>query len=145
MRPTRGAVPAAIGIALVGYVMIAMVAGPFWDVRLAPHRLVWGAWSAVLALPLFLATETTLRGAGRRTVWVGLAGKVITLSGLGIGAMVGLLPSFVLITLGPLVLMFVLFDLVGLRFSRLTLDPWPAALVQSLWVGWLSASLFPLA
>ena len=59
--------------------------------------------------------------------------------------MVGLLPPFVLITLGPLVLMFGLFDLVGLRFSRLTLDPWPAALVQSLWVGWLSASLFPLA
>jgi pimeloyl-ACP methyl ester carboxylesterase len=144
LLPRPGAVPAAIGIALVGYVLLVTVLAPFWDVRLAPHRLVWGGVSALVSMPFFLATETSLRGAGRAGLWVGPVGKFLTLGGLGVGAALGALPFFVGITLGPLVFLFVLFELVGLRLARITPDPWPAVLVQGLWVGWFSAALFPL-
>ena len=143
--PRGRPVLAAAGIALVGYLLLTAVLAPVWDVRLAPHRLGWAGVGAILALPFFLTIETCLRGGGRAGLWVGPAGKLLTLLALAIGAWAGLLPPFVAMTLGPLLLAFVLFELVALRLARLTPDPWPAALVQTLWVGWLAAALFPLA
>jgi dienelactone hydrolase len=143
--PTGGEIFASGALAVAGYVLLVAVVFPLWDLRIAPHRMVWAGAGALLSLPFYLGTEWTLRGDGREHRWHSPLGKVLTLLFVLGGTLLGLLPDVVLMALGAVIVLFVLFELVGVQLARARAGPWVPALVQAAWTGWLIGALLPIA
>ncbi len=127
-----------------GYLTLGSFSQAFWDLWPTPQRLPWGIVSGLLLLPYFGALEWLLRGPGRTGVWLPLLGKLLTLAILVSGALLGLLPHVLVLSIVTLVPAFLVFELFAYRLSRETGEPWLAALFQAAWLGLVLASIFPL-
>jgi pimeloyl-ACP methyl ester carboxylesterase len=127
-----------------GYLTLGSFSQAFWDLWLTPQRLPWGIVSGLLLLPYFGALEWLLRGPGRTGVWLPILGKLLTLAILVSGALLGLLPHVLVLSIVTLVPAFLVFELFAYRLSRETGEPWLAALFQAAWLGLVLASIFPL-
>jgi hypothetical protein len=132
---------AAAGLVLgFAYLALGGVLAPYRELGLAPKRLPWWILCAALCLPYFAATEFLLRGRGRAGIWLPVAGKLLTLLALALGAGLGLLPRAIGLALGGLAALFALLEWVAYRLGRADFDPWVPALFQSAWLGLLLAS-----
>ncbi len=127
-----------------GYLTLGSFSQAFWDLWPTPQRLPWGIVCGLLLLPYFGALEWLLRGPGRTGVWLPLLGKLLTLAILVSGALLGLLPHVLVLSIVTLVPAFLVFELFAYRLSRETGEPWLAALFQAAWLGLVLASIFPL-
>ncbi len=145
LAPNGHEIVAAATLTLGVYVVLVAVLSPFWDLRLAPHRIPCAVGTMLLCLPFFLATDWSLRGDTRTRRWLSPLGKLVTFLFIVGGAVVGLLPFVLLLALGPLACMVVLFEMVGARVVRVNPEPWVPALVQAALTGWIVAALFPVA
>ena len=87
-------------------------------------------WHLVV-LPFFAALEMLLRGPGATGVWLPLAGKLLALVVIVVGALLGLLPFIFLLGIVPIAAYFLIFELVGYRMSRHMPNPWSTALLQA--------------
>ena len=116
---------AVVGLAfLFVYLVFGAVLSPFAGSWLSAQRAIALLPFALFLLPYFVATEWLLRGPGSVGIWLPIAGKLITIVALGLGAMFGLLPFVIILALGPVAGFFVLVELLAYRQSRLA----PAAL-----------------
>jgi dienelactone hydrolase len=145
LAPNGRELVAAAVLTLVVYVVLVATLSPFWDLRLAAHRIPWAAGVTALCVPFFLATEWSLRGDARTRRWLSPIGKALTFLFIVGGAVSGLLPFILLLALGPLVFLFAMFEFVAIRIGRVNPEPWVPALVQAVWTGWIVAALFPVA
>ena len=127
-----------------GYVIVGSFAQTMWDLWPTSQRLPWCLVCSVLLLPYFAATEWLLRGPGRAGVWLPALGKLLTLAVLIGGAATGLLPGTLPLAIVALVPAFLIFEVFAYRLSRVTGEPWLAALFQAVWLGFALASFFPL-
>ncbi len=127
----------------LAYLAIGTLAGPFWDIFPAPHRLGWCLGATLLLLPYFGASEWLLRGSRRTGLWLPAAGKALTLFAVIAGALAGLLPFVILLGIFAITGFFVFFELVALRLARWMPNPWLAALFQAAFTGTAFASIFP--
>ena len=127
-----------------GYLTLGSFSQAFWDLWPTPQRLPWGIVSGLLLLPYFGALEWLLRGTGRTGVWLPLLGKLLTLAILVSGALLGLLPHGLVLSIVALVPAFLVFELFAYRLSREKGEPWLAAHIQAAWLGLVLASIFTL-
>lgn len=135
----------AVGFLLFGllYLVLGTLNGPLWDLFPAPHRTIWCVVATLLLLPFFGATEWLLRGSGRSGLWLPVVGKALTLFAVVGGALAGLLPFVVLLGAVPIVLYFVIFEVIAARLGRCMPNPWLAGLFQAAFIGFTFASIFP--
>lgn len=127
----------------LAYLAIGTLAGPFWDIFPAAHRLGWCLGATLLLLPYYGASEWLLRGSGRTGLILPAAGKALTLFAVVGGALAGLLPFVVLLGIVPITLFFVFFEIVAQRLSRWVANPWLAALFQAAFTATAFTSIFP--
>ena len=83
-------------------------------------------------------------GPGRAGVWLPPLGKLLTVAVLSGGAALDLVPRTAALAIVALVPALLLFELFAYRLSRVTGEPWLAALFQATWMGFALASVFPL-
>ncbi len=143
LRDVRTWVGAGLLVAF-GYVSIGSFVQPIWDLWPSSHRLPWCFVCSALCLPYFGASEWLLRGPGRSGVWLPVAGKLLTIGTLLLGAVLGLVPSEVLLGISAIVPAFLMFEVFAYRLSRVAPEPWLPALFQAAWLGLSVAALFPL-
>ncbi|MCP4004329.1 MAG: hypothetical protein GY725_09050 [bacterium] len=125
------------------YVAIGTLANSYNNLFPASHRLVWCALGTLILLPYFGVLEWVLRGPGRTGVWLPIVGKLLTLAALFGGALSGLLPGVVLLGVAPIALFFALFELVAYRLSRVSPNPWTAALFQAAFTSVAFGAIMP--
>lgn len=126
-----------------GYVAFGTFASPFWDPLLTPRGVVPWLAASLLLLPWFGTSEWLLRGSPRRQAWLPIAGRLLTLGALVGGAWAGLLPAVTLPALPATAAALAVFEVLAYRTSRVSPNPWLAALPQSLWTAWLLTAFFP--
>lgn len=109
----------------------------------AAHRLPGIAASALLMLPFYAAFEFLLRPNADTPIWLPLAGRVLTLGAVLGGALLGILPFFLLMTVIGFVGLFALFELLGQRALRVAPNPWLIAIYQAAFSAWALGAIFP--
>jgi hypothetical protein len=133
------------GAALAG--ALHLIAGPLlapWlDPWPAPHRLVPIALASAAALPHFAALEW-LRSRGWAGAVLPALGRALAIALVAGAAVAGMLPDTALTAARCLLLGAPLLELLGQSCARIAPNPWTAALAQSLAVGWILGTLFPL-
>jgi pimeloyl-ACP methyl ester carboxylesterase len=126
------------------YLLGGPLLAPWLDPWPAPQRLLAIALASAALLPHFAALEWLLRVPG----WAGLLlpglARVLAIGLLAAAALAGLLPEASLSAARCLLLGAPLLELLAQRCARLAPSPWTSALAQSLWVGWILGTSFPL-
>ncbi len=135
---------AAALLLLASYLVYGTLAQPYSDSWLPAHRVPAALASAALSFPLFAALEWLLRSSNRAGVWAPALAKLLIVVTIAAGAATGLLHFALLLGIGVFV-HFVLFEVLCWRISRVTPNPWLAALFQAGWTGWILGATFPYA
>jgi hypothetical protein len=126
------------------YVLTGPLLAPWVDPWPAPPRLSAIALASAAALPHFAALEWLLRGPGWMGALLPALGRGLAVVVLGGAALAGWLPEGSLTAARVLLLGAPLLELLAQRCARTAPSPWTSALAQSLWLGWVIGSLFPL-
>jgi dienelactone hydrolase len=134
------------GAALAGsvYVLTGPLLAPWVDPWPAPQRLSAIGLASAAALPHFAALEWLLRTPGGMGALLPAFGRGLAVALLGAAALAGWLPEGSLTAARALLLGAPLLELLAQRCARAAPNPWASALAQSLWLGWVIGSLFPL-
>lgn len=144
--PTGPRTAAAAGVAFAAaYAFIAPLGVCVH--RLAPtgERALAGLGAALLLLPFFLAFETLLRrGAPRAALARCIAGRLLVLTALPLGVLLGALDGVVLLLVGPFAAFFAIQEIVAAVAYPLCRNPLASALFQSLLLAWPLAAIMPL-
>jgi len=134
-------------LVIAAYFVFGTFLQPFAGFWLAPHRVLSALLMTVLTLPFFVGFELLLRSHGARGLgglWVPAAGRVLTLIVLMLGAMLELLPGFIMIIAGFLLVWFLLFEVFAYRLCRVAPNPWLTGLFTAAWSSWTTVAAFPL-
>lgn len=127
------------------YLLTGPLLAPWLDPWPAPQRLLPIALASAAALPHFAALEWLLRVPGRAGAVLPAAARLLAIALIGAAALAGLLPEPALAAARCLLLGAPLLELLAQRCARVAPNPWTSALAQSLWVGWVLGTVFPLA
>lgn len=133
------------GLALFAVLTVAfgLMAGRVWiHWWLIPERLARWPLAAAAAVPWLLAAGLVQRGASawRRAGWW-LLQTVVIVAGLVLSIVLYPGLGFVSLLLPVIPIILLIMSVAGLAFD----DPWPYALGNALFFGWLLVAVFPLA
>jgi pimeloyl-ACP methyl ester carboxylesterase len=145
LRELRSLAVAAV-LVIAAYFAFGTLLQPFLGVWLAPHRVLWAIITTALTLPFFAGFELLLRSHGGRSpgsVWIPAAGRLLTIAVIMLGALFELLPGFVMIIIGPLLVWFLLFEIFSYRLSRVAPNPWVTGLFTAALSSWTTVAAFP--
>jgi hypothetical protein len=141
-----GSLAVAVILVIAAYFVFGAFLQPFAGFWLAPHRVLWALLTTVLTLPFFAGFELLLRSHGARGkggLWVPAAGRVLALLVIMLGAILELLPGFIMIIAGFLLFWFLLFEIFAYRLCRVAPNPWITALFTAAWSSWTTLAAFP--
>jgi hypothetical protein len=126
------------------YLFTGPLLAPWLDPWPAPERLLPIALASAAALPHFAALEWLLRVPGWAGAVLPAAARLLAIALLAAAALAGLLPEPALAAARALLLGAPLLELLAQRCARIAPNPWTSSLAQSLWVGWVLGTAFPL-
>ncbi|MGH7949869.1 MAG: alpha/beta hydrolase [Candidatus Binataceae bacterium] len=135
--------------ASVGFAAIYLMRTPAGVVlhRLVPtpERMIALIVCAALVVPFFVAFELLLRRGGIFTsTTIALAGRIVTLALIWIGAVTGVLPFVVILILPVFGLLFVAMEIFAAAAYSASANLLVIALVESAWLGWVVAAWMPI-
>jgi len=145
LRDPRSLAVAAV-LVLAAYFVFGTFLQPFTGLWLAPHRVLWAVVATALQLPFFAGFELLLRSHGARSpggVWVPVAGRLLTVAVIMLGALLELLPGFVMVIVGFFLVWFLLFEIFAYRLCRVAPNPWVTGLLTASWSSWTAVATFP--
>ncbi len=142
----RGGFAVAAVLVVAAYFVFGSLLQPFFGFWLAPHRVLWAIIATALTLPFFAGFELLLRSHAARGlagVWVPAAGRMLTIAVILLGAMLELLPGFVMLIIGFFLVWFLLFEIFAYRLCRVAPNPWITGLFTAAWSSWTTVAAFP--
>jgi dienelactone hydrolase len=152
-RDTGGNGPAITRSLIVGgvgffgvYALLAPLAGLAHDMTPIGPRAFAGLKLGALLLPFFVGFEHHVRGGSvASSLAFGLAGRAVVLLVILLGVWLGVVPFVVTLLLGPLALVLLLGELCATGIYAAGGNRLASATLQALFLGWVIASVMPLA
>jgi len=144
--PLRTAALPGVVAGLIVFVLLVPVGVVFHQMVPTPERLVYWASLAVVGLPFFAALEAFVRrGSAWRAIGLGALGRVILFAALLVGIGTGVLPPVLFLVLPILVFQYLVIEVFASTCYAWGRNPAVIAVMETVFIGWLAATLTPIS